>query len=165
MKRLLFALLLVGCTAPRTAPRTDAVLTGDATAKAAGEAARTAEKEDNTGLLFASSQRKDEAPALPEPTTQPTEPAPTAAVLKIQFVKGTPTMNGEPIADFAGIAAGAVAADPDVMLSITSAEEVDPAKITAITDAAKAAGIKRVMVKILVEEPASAPPAEKPAAP
>ena len=163
MKVLLCLLLLtvVACTSPRpTGGGANAVQSGETTAKKASDAARAAETANNTGLILATSNRE-------EPTTQPApkpHPAKKDTVLEVQFVKGTLTQAGEPIVDFPKVAADAVAADPNVVLSIESSEEVEHAKIVEVTDAAKAAGIKRIKVKVEVEKEVQVPesvPAKK----
>lgn len=156
--------LICGCSAPRpSTARPDAVLSGETTAKTAADAARAAQKANNTGVIVASSNI-EAAPAEPEepeePTSQPAEPVAETTRLEVEIVKGTATMNGEPIADFATVAADAVNADPEVMLVITAHEVVAQEKLNELTTAAKQAGIKRTMIQI---EVSGVPP--KPATP
>jgi biopolymer transport protein ExbD len=139
---LILTMFVVSCSAPRPAPkREDAVMSGQETAEKAGASARKAEKEDRTGIIVASSD--DDA----EPTTQPTEPPPAEPTeLSIEFVKGTATMNGEPIADVAKVLADA-AKRGDVALMISADDETPYARVVELMDQANTAGIDRVALR------------------
>ena len=147
----LFCGATIGCQASSPPPRPDAVMSGEETAKAAADAARAAEKDGKTGIINASSER---AEATTQPTTQPSEPAEAEPTLNLSLVGDQLLVDGEPVSDFAKVAADAKAANPDVILSITSSEEVEHARIVELTDAAKAAGINRIKVKIEVQKEA-----------
>lgn len=147
---LVAAAFVVACSSPRPTPkRTDAVLSGQETAEKAGEAAKTAEKNDNTGIIIASSAAED-------PTSQPSSAAPAdprPPSVTVTMVNGTATMSGEPIADFAAVAKEAAEADPATALIIIAPPETPYAKVVELMDQAKAAGLTRMELRQPEPEP------------
>lgn len=119
--------------------RDDAVLSGEETAKAAAEAARKAEKDDNTGVLIESSE-----PAEPEPDEQPAEPA--RSVLRIELRAGTATMSGEPIPEgsLGDVVRDAVRANPDVLVVFERDSTTGPEATERYMQQARDAGAKQV---------------------
>lgn len=141
---LALALLAFDCSSPRpTASREDAVLTGEETAKKAGEAAREAQKNGQTGLIAASSSKPD---AGASPTSPEKSVNSTSSVLRIHMKKGIPTMNGEPIPEqrIDDILKGAVQNDAGVIVIVVRDADTGPEATNQVLDAARNAGVKHV---------------------
>lgn len=139
---ILIVALLLGCsTGTPQQTRKDAVMSGEETAEKAANAARTADENDNTGVLVHSS-RAEEAPDEAEETDPPAAPS----VLRIELRRGSVTMNGEPIpeAKFGEVVEEAVAANPDVLVVFVRDTMTGPEATERFMDQAREAGARRV---------------------
>ena len=148
--------------------RQDAVVSGSQTAKAAGDAAREADAQDQTGLIYATSSAgppAEETAALPGKPDEPVEVVelvlPEADVI---------LLDGKPIteAELITWVRERRAAHPDLRITLDVAEGVPPARVGALTAKLQEAGTRDVEHNSKVETPTTAPtqpPPSEPATP